>query len=224
MVGAGAQVVSRTDPDGRMELAWSDEPSGRGVCVDFRRVSLHGVRKLALVRACGGRGRIVDATAGLGGDTWLLAAAGCEVQAIERSATVLRVLSDGLQRARNDPRLGAVALRVELHEGDAAQVLHRLRGEWSAVYLDPMYPPKRGSALAQKSIRLVRAAVGDDADADALLIAAAATGTPRIVVKRPHGAPSLLCPPDAQIESRLVRYDIYAGAGRGLRALRERAA
>ncbi|MBM4100744.1 MAG: hypothetical protein FJ256_00585 [Phycisphaerae bacterium] len=224
MVEADATVVSRIDPDGRMEMAWSDDPSGRGVCVDFRRVSLRGVAKLALVRACGGRGKIVDATAGLGGDAWLLAAAGSDVLAIERSPIVLRVLADGLQRAQSDAKLSLVAARVELQGGNATELLPTLRGEWSAIYLDPMYPPKQGSALAQKSIRLVRAAVGDDGDADALLLAAAATGTRRIVVKRPHGAPSLLCPPDAQIESKLVRYDIYAGAGRGLRALRERSA
>lgn len=224
MVGVDPQVVARIDPDGRMEMAWSDDRCGHGVCVDFRRVSLRGVAKLALVRACGGRGRIVDATAGLGGDAWLLAAAGSDVCAIERSPIVLRVLTDGLQRARHDAKMSVVAARVELQGGNAIELLSKLPGEWSAIYLDPMYPPKHGSALAQKSIRLVRAVVGDDADADALLLAAAATRTKRIVVKRPHGAPSLLCPPDAQIESKLVRYDIYAGAGRGLRTLRERAA
>ncbi|MFM7480040.1 MAG: class I SAM-dependent methyltransferase [Planctomycetota bacterium] len=223
MSEADSMVVSRINPDGRMEIAWSNDPPGRGFCVDFRRVSLRGVAKLALVRACGGRGTIVDATAGLGGDAWLLAAAGSDVLAIERSPIVLSILADGLQRARDDATMSAVASRIELHGGNATELLPMRRGEWSAIYLDPMYPAKRGSALAQKSIRLVRAAVGDDADADALLLAAAATGTRRIVVKRPHGAPSLLCPPDAKIESKLVRYDIYAGAGRGLRALRERA-
>lgn len=216
--------MTRIDPDGRMEMAWADDPCGRGVCVDFRRVSLRGVAKVALVRACGGRGRIIDATAGLGGDAWLLAAAGSDVLAIERSTTVRQVLADGLQRARSDAKMSEIATRIALHGGNAIRLLPTLHGEWSAIYLDPMYPPKQGSALAQKSIRLVRAAVGDDGDADELLLAAAATGTRRIVVKRPHDAPSLLCPPDAQIKSKLVRYDIYVGAGRGLRVLRENAA
>jgi len=207
-----------------MELAWDGDRLGLGVCVDFRRVALRGVAKLALVRACGGRGRVVDATAGLGGDSWLLAGAGCEVLAIERSPLVLRVLADGLQRASADERLSTVAARIDLREGNATELLPTIAGEWSAIYLDPMYPAKRGHALAPKSIRMVRDAVGDDADADALLRAAAATATGRIVVKRPHGAPSLVCPPDAQFESKLVRYDVYLRAGRGFRTLRDRTA
>lgn len=227
MAAGDPAVVTRVDPDGRTEIAWERDAPGQGTCVDFRRVAVRGIGRQPIVRACGGRGRIVDATAGLGGDAWLLAAAGSTVVAFERSPLVAQVLEDGLRRARADERLAAIAARIELRTGDSIALLRGVdcgAGACSAIYMDPMYPPKDGSALPAKGIRLVRAAVGSDGDATALLLAAAATGCARLVVKRPHHAPHIVTPPDAQVESKLVRYDIYAGAGRGLRTLRERAA
>ena len=44
---------------------------------------------------------ILDATAGLGADAFVLASLGCEVKMIERSPLARLLLADGLERAKN---------------------------------------------------------------------------------------------------------------------------
>jgi 16S rRNA (guanine1516-N2)-methyltransferase len=79
-----------------------------------------------------------------------------------------------------------------------------------AVYIDPMFPPKRKtSALPPRSIRLVRVVVGDDEDAADLLQVALATAAKRVVVKRPNHAPPLLDNPVASYKGKLARFDVY---------------
>lgn len=210
----------RLDPAGRMELGVIGEPAGHGAAVDFRRVSLAGISSQPLVRACGEPGQLLDATAGLGGDSWILAAAGFLVTAVERSPLVAAVLRDGIARARADGRLATIANRIELHVGESAAMLAASGTPWTAIYLDPMYPPKTKSALAPKPIRLVRDAVGDDLDARDLFLAAVAANPGRIVVKRPHHAAVVHPEPDLTFESKLARYDAYLRSGSSLRTLR----
>ncbi len=223
MSGSKQVVAAEFDPDGRMELIVAGEQPGHGAAVDFRRVTLRGISSQPLVRACGERGRLLDATAGLGGDTWILAAAGFSVTAIERSSLVYQVLRDGVDRAKADLRLATIASRIELRRENAVDVLQSNSDSWATIYLDPMYPPKPGSALAPKPIRLVRDAVGDDLDSSNLFLAAVAAKCARIVVKRPHHAEPLCANPDIVFNSKLVRYDVYVREGSSLRAFRERA-
>jgi len=220
MTAANPDICTGFDPDGRMELIAPGARPGHGASVDFRRVTLRGISSQPLVRACAERGKILDATAGLGGDTWILAAAGFSVTAVERSPVVHRVLRDGVERARGDSRLATIAGRIDLHHGDAVALLQSSTEAWSAIYLDPMYPPKLGSALAPKPIRLVRDAVGDDLDCMALFLAAVAAHCGRIVVKRPHHAQPLCADPDIVFDSKLVRYDVYVREGSSLRTFR----
>lgn len=228
MTGSNQTIVAEIDSDGRIELTVAGEQPGHGAAVDFRRVTLRGISSQRLVRACGERGRLLDATAGLGGDSWILAAAGFSVTAVERSPLIFRVLCDGVERAKADARLATIANRVELRQADARDVMQVSGKEWATIYLDPMYPPKPGSALAPKPIRLVRDAVGDDLDSTALFLAAVATQCGRIVVKRPrHAKPlcaELLCAePDIVFKSKLVRYDVYLREGSSLRTLHGKA-
>jgi 16S rRNA (guanine1516-N2)-methyltransferase len=154
---------------------------------------------------------VADATAGLLGDAWLLALAGFRVTAFERSPLVARLARDGLARAARDPRVDAAALaRLTFVEGDSAAVL----GEQSfdAVLVDPMFPPKRkSSALARKDVRLLRAAVGDDPDADRLFAAARRAARIRVAVKRADDSPDIAgaSAPDLRFEGRTARFDVY---------------
>lgn len=207
------------DPEGRLELAVEGARSGHGASVDFRRTTLRGISSSPLIRACGPRGTLLDATAGLGGDSFILAAAGFSVTAVERSPLVAAVLRDGLARAAAEPRTATIAARIELREGDARTIIAASQSVWSVIYLDPMYPVKSGSALAPKPIRLVREAVGDDLDSRLLFCAAAQASCGRVVVKRPHHAESLWCEPDLVFESKLARYDTYLRQGKSLRAM-----
>ncbi len=78
------------------------------------------------------------------------------------------------------------------------------------IYLDPMFPHRDKSALVKKEMRVFRPLVGDDLDAPALLEAALALATHRVVVKRPRKAPIIDGPkPSHGLEGKSSRYDIY---------------
>lgn len=176
----------------------------------------------AVVRACGVKAghpiRVLDATAGLGRDTWLLAHVGAEVTCCERSPIVQALLRDGLARAAADPASAATAGRIRLHEGSSLALLQQLAGlpateRPETVYLDPMFPHRDKSALVKLDMRLFREVVGADHDADALLAAARAVATRRVVVKRPRHAPDLDgIAPHQRMEGQSNRFDLYAPA------------
>lgn len=149
---------------------------------------------------------VIDATAGFGDDTWLLASLGCRVIAIERSPIMAALLRDGLRRAAQvQPDIAA---RIDLRLGDSAQLLAKLHPP-DVVYLDPMFPTGR-KTLERKPMRVLRTLVGPDDDAQTLFDAARATGVHRIVVKRPLRAPVLTpTTPTTTHKARGLRYDVY---------------
>jgi 16S rRNA (guanine1516-N2)-methyltransferase len=178
----------------------------------FRRFSATS-RKQPLARAIGVKGRVpltvVDATAGLGRDTFLLACLGCHVIAIERSAVLWALLRDGIDRAATSgvAGLASVMERIQLVRGDAREILATLDAE--AIYLDPMFPSSKRTALAKKEMMVCRALLGNDSDAIELLRISRSTGAKRVVVKRhPHDTP-LAPEPAVQFRGRTVRYDVY---------------
>ena len=78
------------------------------------------------------------------------------------------------------------------------------------IYLDPMFPHRDKSSLVKKEMRVFQPLVGSDPDADALLDAALALATHRVVVKRPRKAPCLTGPaPGYTLEGKSSRFDIY---------------
>ncbi|MEJ2345237.1 MAG: class I SAM-dependent methyltransferase [Gammaproteobacteria bacterium] len=174
-----------------------------------------------LARAVGVRGgarpSVVDATAGLGRDAFVLAGLGCEVRLVERSPVVAALLENALARAQADPRTAPVVARMALAPGDAITLLQDLARHQrpAVVYLDPMYPHRSKSALVKKEMRLFRRLVGGDEDAPALLSAALACARQRVVVKRPRGAAAIAGPaPTMVINGKNTRYDVYVAAAR----------
>lgn len=200
--------------EGVLELRGPSDRAGSGIRVDLGSADARGVRGIPLVRAMGERVRTVaDATAGLLGDAWLLALAGFEVTAFERSPTVAALARDGLARAARDPRVDPAALaRLRLHEADARTAI--AAGAFDAVLVDPMFPPRRrASALPPKELQVLRAAVGEDPDSSELLAAARSAARIRTVVKRSDDAPALAPGAEARIEGRTVRFDVYRAPG-----------
>lgn len=160
----------------------------------------------------GVRPRILDATAGLGRDAFVLASLGCEMTLIERQPLVAALLEDGLARAARDPEVAPIVARMHLLTGNAIECMAAWEGEApQVIYLDPMFPHRDKSALVKKEMRLFRPLVGDDLDAPALLAAALALASHRVVVKRPRKAPCIEgSKPSHQLEGKSSRYDIYA--------------
>ena len=192
---------------------WVDFTAG---AAQHRR--LHGGGEL-LAKAVGRSKQptVWDATGGLGRDSFVLAGLGLNVHIFERHPAVYYLLADGLARALLHPDTAETASRLTLHHADAAEYMPRLAAEIGrpqVVYLDPMYPERRKSAAVKKEMAFFHELVGTAQNDAALLDAALATATARVVVKRPRLG-DFLCgrKPDYQYTGKSTRFDVYNGSG-----------
>ena len=167
---------------------------GMFLCEDFRellpRLRHDRLGREMLVRAARVRGvevpHAVDATAGLGEDSLLLAAAGFSVTLCENDPVIALLLADALRRAGNEPQLAGIVSRMRLVEADSVEVLAGLD---DAPDVDHLEAPC--------------------ADEDALMGAALAAGPRRVVVKRPVKAPVLAgVRPSHSVAGKAVRFDV----------------
>ena len=153
---------------------------------------------------------VIDATAGLGRDAFLLASLGAQVTLIERSDIMHTLLQDGLKAASNAGGLHAeIASRMTLIHGDAIDLLPAMNPE--VVLVDPMHPPRQKSALVKADLRAIRDIVGTDDDQLTLIQTALAAASKRVVLKWPAKASALdrLKPCSHQIVGKTVRYDVF---------------
>ena len=207
----GADALHLVQTAARLEL--HDPASDARLWVEFTPAELHRYRPGAagrdlLRRALGAHARsVIDATAGLGRDAVHLACLGYDVTAIERNRAVAALAHDGLERARS---AGLIAPgNPTWLIGDAHALLLTLAAP-DAIYLDPMFPPKRKkSAAVRKEMQLLRALVAHDDDAAELLALARRCARSRVVVKRADDAAPLAPNPTASYSGKLVRYDVY---------------
>ena len=176
-----------------------------------------GGRGQALPRAAGlTKGQtpsIVDATAGLGRDAFLLASLGASVTLIERSPEVHALLAEGVARARDaGPDYAAIMDRMTLLLGDARELLKTLSPD--VVLIDPMHPPRGNTALVKQEMRRLREIVGDDPDSAELMRIALARAQKRVVLKWPQYAEPLagIRAPSHSIAGKSTRYDVFMTA------------
>jgi 16S rRNA (guanine1516-N2)-methyltransferase len=157
--------------------------------------------------------RIIDATAGLGRDAFIMASLGCSVTLLERSPVVFAALSEALKQAAENPNLSALINRMSLQQANSIDYISQLNlstEKIDVIYLDPMYPATNKSALVKKEMRELRELVGDDKDVEALFQAAMNTAVTRVVVKRHRHAPSISgSKPTHVILTKLLRFDVY---------------
>ncbi len=213
----------------QLELRKCDEPKLGAIFVDFtagavaHRRKFGGGRGQAIAKAVGLKQgktpKVLDATAGLGRDAFVLASLGCEVAMIERHPVVAALLDDGLKRAYADADIGQwMQSRMTLLHASSQVALTELGHTDDfeppqVIYLDPMYPHKKKSALVKKEMRVFQSLVGSDDDADDLLTPALALATERVVVKRPDYAEDLNgMKPNMAIETKKNRFDVYVKA------------
>lgn len=166
-----------------------------------------------LVRAARVRGveapRAVDATAGLGEDALLLAAAGFEVLLFERDPVIAALLRDALARAEGVPGLAEAVGRMTLREEDSVSALRSLAEPPDVVFLDPMFPGRTKSAAVKKKFQLLHRLERPCDDEEGLLAAALAARPRKVVVKRPPKGPLLAgARPSYQLAGKAVRYDV----------------
>jgi 16S rRNA (guanine1516-N2)-methyltransferase len=222
------------DKDAAFELSFEqnclslhkrDEPKLDGISVDFvsgavaHRRKFGGGRGQSIAKAVGLKQGVtpivVDGTAGLGRDAFVLASLGCKVIMVERHPVVAALLEDGLRRAYEDAEIGEwMRDLMSLFHGSSISALAdaaKSSGtEIDVVYLDPMYPHREKSALVKKEMRVFQTLVGADLDADGLLAPAMALATKRVVVKRPDYAEDLNgVKPSMVLAQKKNRFDVY---------------
>lgn len=197
------------------------------ICCDFasgannHRRRFGGGNGQSIAKAVGVSGKfypgVLDLTAGLGSDGFVLASLGCSVTLVERNPVVHSLLADGLARAaisgEEDRVLAEIISKIELVEADSGNYLQNLPSTVApdVVYLDPMFPERKKSAKVKKEMQAFHSIVGGDADADSLLALALGIAVHRVVVKRPAGAPYLAdSKPSYSLEGKSTRFDIYA--------------
>lgn len=166
----------------------------------------------ALAKALGRKTRtVVDATAGWGQDSLHIFRMGYEVVCMERSPVMGELLLDGFNRLVGLDWVRRLQLTApQLMMGNAIELLGTLDSRPDCIYLDPMFPPKRKkSALAKKSMVVLRDLLGDDLDKEALFAAAMAATGRRVVVKSPDYAEPLGGKPSESFQGKLLRYDVY---------------
>lgn len=180
----------------------------------LHRFKYGGGRGQSLPKAVGMRGgktpKVVDATAGLGRDAFLLASLGAEVTLIERSLEMFNLLNDGISRARDaGGDVAEVIARMTLIHGDAKDLLPDLSPE--VVLVDPMHPPRKKSALVKNEMRQIREIVGTDEDSLELMQVALSTASNRVVLKWPLRADPMdgIGPCSHQIPGKSTRYDVF---------------
>ena len=178
------------------------------------RLRFGGGRGQDLAKAMGLRAgktpMIVDATAGLGRDAFLLASLGAQVILIERSEKMHSLLVQGMRRAvQEGGEFREIIGRMTLLKGDAKDLLPDLSGE--AVLIDPMHPPRKNSALVKRELRQVREIVGTDDDAADLVRVALRNARNRVVLKWPAKAEPIkgLQACSHQILGKSTRYDVF---------------
>lgn len=152
---------------------------------------------------------VVDATAGLAQDAIVLARLGCKVRAVERSPWIFPLLEDAYRRVR--PMDLEWPERLQFINSNSTKYLRELSESErpEVVYLDPMYPEKKKSALPRKEMQIFREVIGGDEDVMELFQAARAAAKVRVVVKRPVHAPALSEDFKHQYEGKAVRFDVY---------------
>lgn len=186
--------------------------------VDYRRTRGGGMSEM-IAKAVGVRGNrqptVLDCTAGLGSDAFILAGLGCEMRLLERVPVVHMLLSDAIQRG-SVSEISAIRMAISrmslLPACDALEFLSAPieGGRPDVVYLDPMFPDRDKSARSKKEMYVFHEFIGSDTDSDVLLEAALKVAKRRVVVKRPRLAPEMAeLAPDSVMEGQRNRYDIY---------------
>ena len=197
------------------------QPDWKAEIPRLKRASL---KSEMIARACqlGEKPTLVDATAGLGHDSLLMAYLGAQIQLVERHPILFTLLEDAKAQAEQDVFLGQFVDRIQLVFADSASYLLQLQHQAQVVdvvYLDPMFPQRdqnqqaiKKQAQVKKQMQLLHLLLPEDGEMDLgdNLLDLAKNIAKRVVVKRPRHAVFLANQePSHQWQGDACRFDAY---------------
>ena len=139
---------------------------------------------------------VLDATAGMLGDSLLIYSFGCKVIAYDRNP-IAAIL--GLNTIKFSD------IDISFHFDSAINTTEI----FDVIFFDPMYGgEKNEKALPKKEMRIFRDVVGPDEDASSIA-RGLRTKAARLVIKRSIKAKPILNNPSIQISGKSTRYDVY---------------
>ena len=186
----------------------------------LKRIKPHNLNGEMLIKAAklkneeGSSLTALDLTAGLGEDSFLLAAYGFNVIMYEKNHIIASLLEDSLKRGKADSNsaISEVANRMTFFEGDSIEAIKKMKKNGAfipdLVYMDPMFPERTKSGLVKKKLQLFKE-LEEPCDQEEEMLQAAMDLNPRkIVVKRPiKGAYLAGVKPSYSIKGSVIRYD-----------------
>ncbi len=158
---------------------------------------------------------VLDTTAGMAGDAFVLATLGCNITLLERSPIIFALIEDAVERASLNENFAEILEQgFNIANRDANEYIREQIETGTAppdvIYIDPMYPHKKKSALVKKEMQILQRLHGADDNAGELLNNALSYARKRVVVKRPVQAETINeKKPNTCIKSKKTRYDIY---------------
>ncbi len=200
-----------------------DTALNTAIHVDFvegalaHRQQFGGGRGQAIAKAVGlkqgNTPSVLDITAGLARDAYILACLGCKVTLVEQSPVLYTLIEDGIRRGLTEPASVDVLKNfMNLVNADSILYMDHMDKQTrpDVIYIDPMYPERKKSALVKKDMQILQHLLGKDENAEALLKTALECAGKRVVVKRPVHAEMLGdIKPSTSISSKKTRYDVY---------------
>ena len=201
----------------KMQPAWQDE---------VPRLKRANPKNELIARACQIKPqlnpaiKIIDATAGLGHDSLLMASLGSEVILLERHPILFALLESAKKQAEGHDYLANIAKRITVIYQDSAHYLTEIaQDQADVIYLDPMFPARdhnqkseKKQAQVKKQMQLLHLLLPEDGEMDLgdALLEFAKAKVKRVIVKRPKHATFLDGQtPNHQWQGDAIRFDAY---------------
>ena len=224
--GTAAQITERFRHDETAGLTLRLDGSGLALLADDQvlqgdftrmlpRLKQHNLTGELLVRAAKIKDAdhpltAVDATAGLGEDSLLLAAAGFHVKLFEKNPVIYALLQDALRRAAALPELAEIVSRMEVQNADSIEAMADLGFTPDVILLDPMFPERKKSALVKNKLQMIQKLEFPCVDETEMLRTAMCAAPHKLIVKRPPKGPFLAgLRPDHSLTGKAVRFDCF---------------
>lgn len=195
---------------------------------EIGRLKRASLKSEMIARAChlAEKPKMIDATAGLGHDTLLMAKFGAQVTLVERHPILFTLLEDAYMQAQQDAFLAPIVQNITLVFADSNTYLAQQvenKQYVDVVYLDPMFPQRdqnqqaiKKQAQVKKQMQLLHRLLPEDGEMDLGdgLLQLATQMAKRVIVKRPRHAIFLNnTSPQHQWLGDACRFDAYFSTG-----------